>query len=146
MYSEKDLTQKIQEIEKKMPGIGEHLEYQTSSGWGFHSTYQTEDVEYIEFADYKVVAAKVLETGWDDDSPVSKWYEYAGIYYTKKDGEIKTKTTEQIKTRGDTHHEDSPLKGKYPFIKAEHLGGKDIKAAWVDAEGEEGPSYEIELD
>lgn len=172
MKNEKSFDEKLKEAETFLPGIREHLNFTGAHTPAGSFTAYPKDVETVETDTYRVVAAKWEGERWKDlldfmpginigygleSVDCSGWL---SVHYQHKngDGDITSLTTDPLQTRKYLVETENgmPLKGRfrndtktdhYPFeyVSLRHLGGDRIVAAWVDAEGDTGPKYKMDL-
>ncbi len=143
----KTIEEKITEAEEFLLGVEEMLksisERRGSTNYREHST----DVKCLETEKYKVVAAKSEARYWKDVRGGVGTTGWITICYFTEGEETKKLTTSKITTR-DQYNSCFDKRDLlfHNDVGLESLTDSKIEVAWLDKDGEKGPTYVVDLD
>ncbi len=146
MKTEKNLQEKIADMEQRVPGIEAELERSNhgNDGRGWGQSGWVQDVVYAETLDFQVVAAKWEAHHWDMDNwgGTVEWIEWLSVHFRAKertDLPLLDRYTKKITTRNGDAKLDVQQLWPYDFVSLTSLEGNQVKASWVNEKGEEYP-------
>jgi hypothetical protein len=143
-----NLTQIVNELEIKMPGVKQRLEPYREATWGIYWNGSIEDVKYLETDKYQVAAAKWEQHLWTEGGGGIEWKEWISLYFqVKGTSEIKSIKGKEIVTRHQYDPQED-LKGlwSYNFASLKHVDENKFEIAWQDREGNLAHGTEQEFD
>ena len=144
------LEEHIKQIEKKLPGIQEHLKPYSGATWGIHWNAGVEDIDYIETDKYKVAVAKWEQHDWYEEGGGIQWTEWLEFYFENKErpqDDVQKEKINPIVTR-DRYEPRKDRQYYWPlnYVSITKAEDNKITVYWHDRDEKEGIRYQFDLD